>query len=122
MKHLRRAAPAIWLTYLIALGLAPAVFAHDCSDRTDCSVLPPNVDIATGIAAVGAGTAIGWSVLKKRNGNGRSPCQELRNEVEAGEARIKELEAKLAAAQADLERATEAVKDQPIPEPRNYIT
>jgi len=66
MKHLRRFAPAIWLTLLVAMVLPPAVLAHDCSDREDCGKIPPNVDIATGIAAAGAGAAIGWSLLRKK--------------------------------------------------------
>lgn len=114
------------LTYCIALPLTLAcvtiVQAHDCSSRSDCGVLPPNVDIATGIAAAGAGGALGWSMLRRRNGNRQPPCKELRDEVAAGEARIKELEAKLAAAHADFGRATDAANDQTPPKDRNNIT
>jgi hypothetical protein len=113
MKFLRRRFEIICLGFYFSLAIAGAVAAHDCSGPDDCGVIPPNVDIATGIAAVGAGGAIGWSIVRGRNGKTAPPCEELRKEVEAGAARIKDLEAKVAAAQADLERATKAAEQNP---------
>jgi hypothetical protein len=94
-------------------GYVAAAAAHDCSGPDDCGVIPPNVDIATGIGAVGAGGVIGWSIVRRRNQKPETPCQELRKEVADGAARIKDLEAKMNAAQADLERATKAAEQNP---------
>ena len=113
MKRLRRYSQIVWLILYCAFAFGAIAAAHDCSDPGDCGVIPPNVDIATGIAAVGAGGAIGWSMLRRRNQQPETPCQELRTEVEAGQARIKDLEAKVAAAQADFDRATKAAEQNP---------
>lgn len=112
MKTSRYATELLFALAFVAVFTATAA-AHDCSDRSDCSVIPPNVDIATGIAAIGAGGAIGYSVIRRRNGRAATPCKTLRDEVTAGEARIQELEAKVAAARADLERATQAAEQNP---------
>jgi hypothetical protein len=113
MKYLRRHAQIVWLILYCMFGCAAAAAAHDCSGPDDCGVIPPNVDIATGIGAVGAGGVIGWSIVRRRNQKPETPCQELRKEVEDGAARIKDLEGKTAAAQADLERATKAAEQNP---------
>ena len=94
MKILRRYSQRIWFICYFLFGFAAVGAAHDCSSWYDCAVIPPNVDIATGIAAVGAGGAIGWALVRQRIGKPRSPCQELLNEVAAGEMRLRKLEVK----------------------------
>ena len=54
---------------MLALGLlavAGRALAHDCSGPDDCSVVPPNVDIATGVAAGVAGVALGVAMFRAR--------------------------------------------------------
>ncbi len=113
MKHLRGYSRILWLTLYCTFAFGTVAAAHDCSDASDCGVIPPNVDIATGVGAVGAGGAIGWSILRRRDRKLETPCQELRKEVEDGAARVKDLEAKVAAAQAEFERATKAAEQNP---------
>ena len=113
MNYLRRPARIVWLILYCMFGCVAVAAAHDCSGPDDCGVIPPNVDIATGIGAVGAGGVIGWSIVRRRNEKPETPCQDLRTEVEAGAARIKDLEAKSAAAQADFDRAIKAAEQNP---------
>ncbi len=113
MNYLRRHARIVWLILYCMFGCVSVAAAHDCSGPDDCGVIPPNVDIATGIGAVGAGGVIGWSIVRRRNEKPETPCQDLRTEVEAGAARIKDLEAKSAAAQADFDRAIKAAEQNP---------
>ncbi len=91
------AALSLWL------ALPQTAWAHDCSGPDDCAVLPPNVDIGTGIAAGAAGGAAGWVYFRRRRREADKPCDELRQEVQQGESRIKDLEAQLEAANKDLE-------------------
>jgi DNA repair exonuclease SbcCD ATPase subunit len=63
---LEYAALAWCMALPLTLTAAAVLQAHDCSDRSDCAVLPPNVDVATGIAAGGAGAALGWWWLFKK--------------------------------------------------------
>ena len=113
MKLLRRYSQLVWLICYCLFGFAAVGTAHDCSGPDDCGVIPPNVDIATGIGAVGAGGVIGWSIVRRRKEELETPCQDLRTEVEAGAARIKDLQAKAAAAQADFDRAIKAAEQNP---------
>jgi hypothetical protein len=94
MKLLRRYSQVVWLICYCMFGFVAVGAAHDCSGPSDCGVIPPNVDIATGIGAVVAGGAMGWALVRQRIGKPRSPCQELLNEVGAGELRLRKLEAK----------------------------
>ena len=113
MRKLRHHYEALGLALYVLLVIAGAAAAHDCSGPDDCGVIPPNVDIATGIGAVGAGSAIGWALLHNRNKKPDTDCQDVRKEVEAGESRIKDLEAKVAAAETDWERAIKAAEQNP---------
>lgn len=113
MRNARRYYEALLGALYLMVVVAAVAAAHDCSGPDDCGVIPPNVDIATGIGAVGAGSAIGWALLHNRNKKPDTDCQDLRKEVEAGESRIKDLEAKVAAAQADWERAVKAAEQNP---------
>jgi len=113
MGRLGRYHEALGFALYLVLVVAAAAAAHDCSGPDDCGVVPPNVDIATGIGAVGAGGAIGWALLHNRNKKTDTDCQDLRKEVEAGESRIEALEARVAAAEADWERATRAAQQNP---------
>jgi hypothetical protein len=119
------AALAVAAPVSFALGLAsvprPAL-AHDCSGPDDCAVLPPNVDKATGIAGGAAGGAAGWVYLRRRLRNkNKKPCDELRQQVEQGEARIKDLQAKIAATQKELDALPKDAPDKPVGNPRDPL-
>jgi hypothetical protein len=115
LKSAARAAPALLAACTVVMATMPRAMAHDCSGPEDCAALPPNVAVTTGITAVLAGGTAGWVFFRRRPKDIKTPCEGLRNEVAAGEARIKDLEAQVAAAQADVDKAGAGVPDQPPP-------
>lgn len=81
-----------WLVLNVLLFCAVEARAHDCSDVNDCEAVPPNVDTATGLAGAAAGGLLVYLMLTRDRRKTDDPCQALRDEVAAGDNRIRDLE------------------------------
>jgi hypothetical protein len=99
------------LLAVFILASAAAAVAHDCSGPDDCATIPPNVDIATGIGAGGAGAALGWYLFNKKRRE--EECERLRRQCAASRKAADEAEQ---AAKEARKKADEA--NQPCAEAR----
>ncbi len=95
MSCLRRYCLELYLFAVILFASAAPVAAHDCSGPDDCATIPPNVDIATGIGAGGAGAALGWYIFNKKRREEecekpRRQCAESRKAADEAEQAAKE--------------------------------